>query len=52
VVRGAESASPIVYDRDDLEEMGLVSIKTSTPWNEGVVDFEGVRSSICLSKQA
>lgn len=42
VVQGAGSASPIVYDRDDLEEMGLVSIKTSTPWNEGVVDFEGV----------
>lgn len=42
VVRGAGSASPIVYDRDALEEMGLVSIKTSTPWNEGVVDFEGV----------
>jgi hypothetical protein len=22
--------------------MGMVSIKTTTPWNEGVIDFEGV----------
>jgi hypothetical protein len=42
VVKGPGLASPITLDRDDLEQMGLVSIKTSTPWNEGVVDFEGV----------
>ena len=32
----------VTYSRDELEAMGLVSIKTATPWNEGVVDFEGV----------
>lgn len=42
VVKGSGSASPVTFDRDDLEQMGLVSVKTSTPWNEGVVDFEGV----------
>lgn len=42
VVKGSGSASPVTFDRDDLEQMGLVSIKTSTPWNDGVVDFEGV----------
>jgi len=36
------AAGTVTYDRDALEKMGMVSIKTSTPWNEGVVDFEGV----------
>jgi len=40
----------VTYDRDELEAMGLVSIKTSTPWNEGIVDFEGVPFSVILDK--
>ncbi|KQN69888.1 molybdopterin-dependent oxidoreductase [Devosia sp. Leaf64] len=35
-------AGTVTYDRNELEAMGLVSVKTKTPWNEGVVDFEGV----------
>lgn len=42
VVKGPGPASAVTFSRDDLEQMGLVSVKTSTPWNEGVVDFEGV----------
>ncbi|QMV00358.1 molybdopterin-dependent oxidoreductase [Devosia sp. D6-9] len=36
------AAGSVTYDRDQLEKMGMVSIKTTTPWNEGVIDFEGV----------
>jgi len=39
----------VTYKRSDLEKMGLVSIKTSTPWNEGVVNFEGVPMKQLLS---
>jgi hypothetical protein len=50
VVSGVMSGSPgsVEYDRDDLEKMGLASIKTSTPWNDGVVDFEGVPVELLL----
>lgn len=30
------------FDRAAMEEIGLVAIDTTTPWNEGVVHFEGV----------
>lgn len=39
-----------VFSRDDLEKLGLVSIKTTTQWNEGVVDFEGVPITKLLSE--
>jgi hypothetical protein len=38
----------VTYDRSELEAMGLVSVKTTTPWNEGVVDFEGVPFTVLL----
>lgn len=38
----------VTYERSELEAMGLVSVKTTTPWNEGVVDFEGVPLTILL----
>lgn len=38
----------VTYDRSELEAMGLVSVKTSTPWNEGVIDFEGVPFTVLL----
>lgn len=44
----AGSPGSVTFDRDALEKMGLVSIKTSTPWNEGVVDFEGVPMNLLL----
>lgn len=40
----------VAFDRSELEAMGLVSVKTTTPWNEGVVDFEGVPLSLLLEK--
>ena len=36
------SSGSVTFDRTELEAMDMVSIKTKTPWNEGVVDFEGV----------
>ncbi|SFV29686.1 hypothetical protein SAMN05216456_0813 [Devosia crocina] len=44
------SAGSITLDRDELEEMGLVSVKTHTPWNEGVIDFEGVPMTALLER--
>ena len=38
----------VTYDRSELEAMGLVSVKTTTPWNEGLVDFEGVPFTVLL----
>lgn len=40
----------ITYDRSELEVMGMVSIKTTTPWNEGVLTFEGVPFTVLLEK--
>jgi hypothetical protein len=42
--------STVTFDRAELEAMGLVSVKTTTPWNEGVVDFEGVPLKLLLEK--
>lgn len=44
------ASSAVTLDRTELEAMGLVSIKTSTPWNEGIVDFEGVPLTLLLEK--
>ena len=44
------SSGSITFDRTALEEMGLVSVKTETPWNEGLVDFEGVPMSTLLER--
>ncbi|MFK0166218.1 molybdopterin-dependent oxidoreductase [Rhizobium sp. NPDC090279] len=40
----------VSFDRNQLEAMGLVSIKTSTPWNDGVVNFEGVPMALLLER--
>lgn len=36
------ASGSVTFDRSELEAMGMISVKTTTPWNEGVVDFEGV----------
>ena len=43
-------AGSVTYSRTELEAMGLVSIKTKTPWHEGVVDFEGIPLTVLLEK--
>lgn len=43
-------SSSVTFDRAELETMGMVSIKTTTPWNDGVVDFEGVPLAALLEK--
>lgn len=40
----------VTFERNQLEAMGMVSIKTATPWNKGVVDFEGVPMATLLDK--
>lgn len=42
------ASGSVTFDRDQLEEMGLVLIQTETPWHQGVVDFEGVPLSELL----
>ncbi|MCD7060627.1 molybdopterin-dependent oxidoreductase [Pelagibacterium xiamenense] len=42
VMESSETAAPVIFSRDDLERMGLVTMRTHTPWNEGEVTFEGV----------
>ena len=44
------SSGSVTFSRNQLEAMGLVSIKTSTPWNVGVVNFEGVPMTLLLEK--
>ena len=44
------SSGAVTFDRTQLEAMDMVSIKTKTPWNEGVVDFEGVPLAQLLEK--
>lgn len=50
VVKGmiGGSSSSVEYDRDELASMESVSITTSTPWNNGVVNFEGVPLELLL----
>ncbi|HUH76509.1 MAG TPA: molybdopterin-dependent oxidoreductase [Devosia sp.] len=44
VVKGTAAGVSVSksFDRAAMEEIGLVAIDTTTPWNEGVVHFEGV----------
>jgi hypothetical protein len=43
-ISGTVAGSPVsvTYDRNALEKMEMVSFETSTPWNSGVVKFEGI----------
>jgi hypothetical protein len=34
--------APLTLQRAELEKLGVESLKTSTPWTEGVMTFEGV----------
>lgn len=50
VVTISSSSGSITFNRTNLEAMGLVSIKTTTPWNDGIVDFEGVPLKLLLEQ--
>lgn len=43
-------AGSVTYDRSELEAMGMVSVETKTPWNEGVVSFEGIPFTVLLEQ--
>ena len=32
------------FDRKMLEDLGVITIRTTTPWTEGEIEFEGVRA--------
>jgi hypothetical protein len=40
-ITDAEGASLAVFDREKIEAIGMESIKTATPWTEGIAHFEG-----------
>lgn len=46
----SSDAGSVTLDRNELEALGLVSINTKTPWNEGEVHFEGVPLTVLLEK--
>lgn len=37
-----EGGKPVDFSISELEELGTREIKTSTPWHDGIVTFEGV----------
>ena len=45
IIQERNKGDVAVFDRDMLEAMGLQTIVTSTPWDEGQVRYEGVRLS-------
>ena len=38
------------FDREMLEALGATTIKTTTPWYQGVVEFEGVLAQRVLDR--
>jgi hypothetical protein len=39
-----------VFDRAMIEELGLTTIRTTTPWFDGPVSFEGVRADRLMAR--
>ncbi|WP_081871139.1 molybdopterin-dependent oxidoreductase [Nitratireductor basaltis] len=44
------SGSEAVFDRAMLEELGVKTVKTTTPWYDGDVTFEGVPMRVLLER--
>jgi hypothetical protein len=41
-IDGVAGGGKAEFTRDDLERMGVATIRTTTPWHDGVQTFEGV----------
>jgi hypothetical protein len=41
-IDGALGGPPVTFTRAELEALGTTRIRTSTPWHDGVQEFEGV----------
>jgi hypothetical protein len=41
-VEGQIGGGPVEFSRAELEAIGLATIRTATPWHDGVQTFEGV----------
>ena len=47
---GVDGGRPVEFTLDRLEALGTATIKTSTPWHDGVVTFEGVPLSRLMTE--
>jgi hypothetical protein len=39
-----------IFDRAMLEELGMITVRTTTPWFDGPVNFEGVRADTLMGR--
>jgi hypothetical protein len=51
-VEGQIGVGQIEFSRADLEAMGLTTIRTATPWHDGVQTFEGVPLAALMDRVA
>jgi hypothetical protein len=51
-VEGQIAGGRVEFSRADLEAMGLATIKTATPWHDGVQTFEGVPLAALMDRLA
>jgi len=49
-VTGEDGSQLAVFDQASIEALGLIEIKTETPWTEGVVRFQGASVASMLSE--
>lgn len=49
-IMGSDGTYLKTFDREALEALGMHSIKTKTPWTNGVTHFEGVKVKDVLEK--
>ena len=41
-VTGRLKQGPVTFDREQLRQLGMETLRTTTPWTDGVQEFEGV----------
>jgi hypothetical protein len=51
-VEGQIAGGRVEFSRADLEAMGLATIRTATPWHDGVQTFEGVPLAALMDRLA
>lgn len=48
-ITGEDGSQLALFDRDDIEALGVVEINTATPWTDGIVRFQGVSVKTVLA---
>jgi hypothetical protein len=51
-IEGQVGTGPITFSRADLEAIGFATIRTATPWHDGVQTFEGVPLAALMDRVA